>query len=53
VAGGRSNKEIGAMLGIGKRTVESHRANLMKKIGARSVAGLVRFAIVGSPNEEA
>jgi DNA-binding CsgD family transcriptional regulator len=53
VAGGRSNKEIAAMLGIGKRTVESHRANLMKKIGARSVAGLVRFAIMGSPDEKA
>jgi DNA-binding CsgD family transcriptional regulator len=52
VAGGHSNKEIGGILGIGLRTVESHRANLMKKIGVRSIAGLVRFAI-GSANEGA
>lgn len=48
VASGHSNKKIAGILGIGQRTVESHRANLMKKIGARSIAELVRFAIVSS-----
>jgi DNA-binding CsgD family transcriptional regulator/AcrR family transcriptional regulator len=53
VVKGHSNKEIARILRIGQRTVESHRASLMKKIGARSIAELVRFAIVGTPDEKA
>jgi DNA-binding CsgD family transcriptional regulator len=53
VVKGHLNKEIAGILGIGQRTVESHRASLMKKIGARSISELVRFAIAGSPAEKA
>jgi DNA-binding NarL/FixJ family response regulator len=42
---GLSSKEIGARLDIGTRTVETHRANLMRKLGVRSVALLTQVAI--------
>lgn len=45
VAAGLSNKQIAADLGISRRTVESHRESLMKKLDIRSVAGLTRFAL--------
>lgn len=45
IARGLTNKEIAAELGIGRRTVESHRENLMDKLGIRTVAGLTKFAI--------
>jgi len=40
-----SNKEIAAALGISVRTAETHRATLMRKLGIKSLAGLVRYAI--------
>ncbi|MEY2489331.1 MAG: hypothetical protein QOC70_1273 [Verrucomicrobiota bacterium] len=40
-----SNKEIATTLGISIRTVETHRATLMHKLGVHSVAGVVRYAI--------
>lgn len=45
VAAGRTSKEAGAELGISSRTVESHRENVMKKLGIRSVAELTRLAL--------
>ncbi len=45
IASGMTTKEIASRLFISVLTVESHRANLMKKTGARNLAGLVRFAI--------
>jgi DNA-binding NarL/FixJ family response regulator len=45
VADGQSNKEVAASLGIGVKTAEAHRANLMRKLGVRSVSELVRYAI--------
>lgn len=45
VATGRSNKEMAARLGISRRTVETHRENLMRKLEIRSVAGLTRLAL--------
>ena len=42
---GRSNKEVGDKLGIGSRTVESHRARIMKKLQLQSFGDLVRYAI--------
>ncbi len=45
VARGLTTKEIGAALGISTRTVDSHRANLMRKLDMRSVARLTQFAI--------
>ncbi|HEY0549320.1 MAG TPA: response regulator transcription factor, partial [Verrucomicrobiae bacterium] len=44
-AEGHTNAEIGKKLFISRRTVESHRANLMKKLRLRSQTDLVRFAI--------
>jgi DNA-binding NarL/FixJ family response regulator len=45
VARGRTNKEIASELGIGHRTVETHRETLMRKLQLRTVADLTRFAL--------
>ena len=45
IAAGQSNKQIAADLGISRRTVESHRESLMRKLDIRTVAGLTRFAL--------
>jgi DNA-binding NarL/FixJ family response regulator len=45
VVAGRTNKETAAALGISHRTVETHRENILKKLGVRSVAELTRLAI--------
>jgi len=42
---GQSNKEVASALGIGIKTAEAHRANLMKKLGVHSMSELVRYAI--------
>jgi len=42
---GWSNKEVGDKLGIGSRTVESHRARIMRKLQLHSFGDLVRYAI--------
>jgi FixJ family two-component response regulator len=44
VAGGLLNKQIAAEIGLAEITVKIHRGHLMKKMGARSVADLVRMA---------
>jgi two-component system response regulator FixJ len=44
---GRPNKVIAHDLGISPRTVEIHRANVMEKLGCRSVAQAVRLALAG------
>ena len=52
VINGRLNKLIGADMGIGEKTVKVHRMQVMKKMGVRSVAELVRVAArVGIENE--
>jgi FixJ family two-component response regulator len=43
--GGASNKEAGRTLGISPRTIEDHRANIMKKLGAKNAADLVRIVM--------
>jgi FixJ family two-component response regulator len=43
VAAGRLNKQIAAELGIAEKTVKAHRARVMAKLGAQSVADLVRI----------
>jgi len=45
IAEGFSNKEIGTKLFISHRTVDTHRTNLMKKLNANNIAGLISFAI--------
>jgi DNA-binding NarL/FixJ family response regulator len=44
-AEGHSSADIAARLGISPRTAETHRANLMRKLGLHSQTDLVRFAI--------
>jgi two-component system nitrate/nitrite response regulator NarL len=45
IAQGLSNKEIASALGVGVRTVETHREHIMRKLNIHSVAGLTKFAI--------
>ena len=44
IAEGLTNKEIARRLGISVKTVETHRATLMRKIGARSAVDVARYA---------
>lgn len=45
VVQGNSNREVAATLGVSTKTVEVHRANVMSKMAARSLAELVRMAL--------
>ncbi len=45
IAEGKSSKEIGALLTISVKTADTHRANIMRKLGMHSVSELVRYAI--------
>jgi FixJ family two-component response regulator len=44
IAQGRLNKQIAAECGTVEKTIKFHRANLMRKLGVRTVADLVRLA---------
>jgi DNA-binding NarL/FixJ family response regulator len=45
VAEGRSNKQTASQLGVSLKTVEAHRANIMRKLRLNSVSDLGRYAI--------
>jgi len=45
VAEGHSNKQIANLLSISVKTVETHRASIMRKLGLTSMAALVRYAL--------
>ena len=45
VTEGKSNKEVAAIMNISIRTVETYRARVMLKLGLRSIAELVRYAL--------
>jgi len=45
LAEGKSSKEIATILGISVRTVETHRAAIMKKLGLKSFSELIRYAV--------
>lgn len=45
IAQGFTNKEIAKKLILSPKTIDTHRTNLMKKIGVRNVTGLVKYAI--------
>ncbi len=45
IAGGQSNKRIAIVLNRSVKTVEKHRANLMRKLGLHNVADVTRFAL--------
>ncbi len=48
VLNGLSNKNIAHELGVSVRTIEVHRANMIKKTQATSLAELVRMALIAS-----
>ena len=45
IAEGNSSKQTATVLGVSVKTVEAHRANIMRKLRLRSVSDLVRYAI--------
>ena len=45
IAEGYSTKQIAEMLKSSTKTIESHRANIMKRLGIYNLAGLVRYAV--------
>ena len=45
IAEGHTNKEIGRIFNISLKTVETHRATIMRKLNLSSSASLVRFAV--------
>ena len=57
IAEGKSTKEIAFALEVSTKTVETHRAALMERLGIRDVAGLVIYAVrhrlvdIGDPDE--
>jgi DNA-binding NarL/FixJ family response regulator len=46
IAEGNTTKQIAHLLEISVKTVETHRAQLMERLGIHDVAGLVRYAII-------
>jgi FixJ family two-component response regulator len=44
IVAGRLNKQIAAELGTAEKTIKFHRANLMRKLGVRTLADLVKLA---------
>jgi RNA polymerase sigma factor (sigma-70 family) len=45
LAEGKSNKEVAAVLGVSPYTVETHRTNLMQKLGLHNTAEIVLYAV--------
>jgi two-component system CheB/CheR fusion protein len=50
VLAGHPSKNIAADLNISQRTVENHRASIMKRMGTRSLPALARLALAASEN---
>jgi DNA-binding NarL/FixJ family response regulator len=48
IAGGLATREIAQRLEVSGKTVEAHRAELMRRLEIRTVAGLVRYALRAS-----
>jgi DNA-binding NarL/FixJ family response regulator len=45
IAEGKATKQIAWELGVSVKTVETHRGQIMDRLGLRDIAGLVRFAV--------
>ena len=50
---GQPNKNIAADLGVSERTVENHRASIMKRTGTTSLPALTRLAMAAAFGREA
>ena len=53
ITAGRLNKQIADDLNISIKTVEAHRANIMTKVEARTVAELIKIALTASEGVQA
>jgi two-component system CheB/CheR fusion protein len=53
VLAGHPSKNIAADLGISQRTVENHRASIMKRTGSKSLPALARLALVAAESRRA
>jgi two-component system CheB/CheR fusion protein len=51
VLAGRPSKNIAADLSISRRTVENHRASIMKKTGSKSLPALARLALAAAEHD--
>ena len=45
ISEGKNTKEMAGILGLSIKTIESHRANIMKKLNCRTLADLIKYAI--------
>jgi len=45
IAEGKTNKEMGRVLSLSTKTIESHRASAMRKLNMGTTADLIRYAI--------
>jgi DNA-binding NarL/FixJ family response regulator len=45
LAEGNSNKQIASMLNLSVKTVETHRSNLMRKLGLHGLSDLIHYAL--------
>jgi two-component system CheB/CheR fusion protein len=52
VLAGHPSKNIAADLGISQRTVENHRASIMKRTGSKSVPALARLALAAASDAQ-
>jgi two-component system CheB/CheR fusion protein len=52
VLAGHPSKNIAVDLGISQRTVENHRAEIMKRTGSKSIPALARLAVAASASAE-
>jgi FixJ family two-component response regulator len=50
ILAGKLSKQVANDLGVSKKTVDVHRANLMHKMGAQTVAGLVERVVLARPD---
>jgi DNA-binding NarL/FixJ family response regulator len=53
IASSKTNKEIAGLLRISVRTVETHRSNIMEKLGIHSVSDLILYAVRQGLNDPA
>ena len=45
IAEGKTNKDVASLLNLSPQTIESHRANLMQKLGLHSTADIILYAV--------